>query len=106
MGTKRKVSCEYVKRDRVYLIIKHDMLFRDSDEILRAYTTLEKAEDYIKKYEADYKEYLHEGINKLGGRYTWFDTGFDRFNIRIAAYELDAGYDEITWATWNPTTED
>ena len=105
MGTKRIVNYERIERDRVYLIIRTDMLFHREPEIERAYTTLEKAEDYIKKFEADNKEYLREGINNLGGRYTWYETEFERFYIRIRAYELDADYDELTSVQFNPETE-
>ena len=104
MGTKQKVIYEKIERNKVYLVIKYQV-YRNP-EILRAYTSLKKANKYIEMYEAENKEYLHEGVNKLGGRYTWFDTGYDRFEIRISAYELDADYDEYTWVRINPKTEE
>lgn len=105
MGTKRIVNYEMIKRDRVYLIIRTNMLFTREPEIMRAYTTLEKAKDYIKNFEAEHKEYLREDINNFGDRYTWYETEFEKFHIRIRAYELDADYDEITSVQFNPKTE-
>ena len=103
MGTKRRVEYEMIPRDKVYLVIRYQT-YHDP-EILRAYTTLRKAEEYIEKFEAENKEYLKEDVNNFGKRYTWFDTGFDYFYIRISAYELDADYDEVTYVRCNPTDE-
>lgn len=104
MGVKTIVKHEKIERELVYLVVREPGVWRDED-ILRAFTTLEKAVEYRNRYEAENSNWLHAAINKQGGRYTWFVKDGEQYMIRIRALELDADYDESVSVFYNPDAQ-
>lgn len=102
MGYLERRDVIKIRRNHVYLVtMTKTKPFEE--EIVRAYTTLEQAKNYIKEYEKRHRSNLHSALNKQGERYSWFEDEFGfSYYLRITAYELDCEYDEDTYIIHNP----
>lgn len=117
--TKTKVTVTHIKRKKVYVVYKWQMEpYSNNEEIIRCFTTLKKAKNWIEKFTKDMlrEDMAEEIIEERKGslfkgtkeqffkdyHYHDFPGSSCYYILRINAYELDADYDERCWVECNP----
>jgi hypothetical protein len=85
---------------KIFLVTRGDY---DDYEIVGAFSTREKAEDYLGEPQLDAIRSQHENVMPIGDRGTWFHDYSKWEYYRIEEVDLDV-LSSIQWKAWRSTT--
>lgn len=98
MGVKKNVTYESIERKKVYIVEKHYWGGLMTKEILGTFSCLEKARNRIKEI-IKRNSFIEHDNGKLVKTFSYEGKPSSlEWSYHIMAYEMDADYDEVTFA--------